>query len=384
MNSDDTDLASIFYTTDGTDPDTSATRTQYTSAIHLTATTTLKFIGYDNFDNKGTAGEETYTLDTTGPTVTADPTSTPFGPLGLDVELNSDDTDLASIFYTTDGTDPDTSATRTQYTSAIHLTATTTLKFIGYDNFDNKGTAGEETYTLDTTGPTVTADPTSTPFGPLGLDVELNSDDTDLASIFYTTDGTDPDTSATCTQYTSAIHLTATTTLKFIGYDNFDNKGTAGEETYTLDTTGPTVTASPPGGTFGVTGTSVTLSSEIGVTIYYTTDGTTPTGSSTPYSAAISISATTTLKAIAKDTLGNFGDVMTEVYTIDSTGPSVTATPNGGTYTSSQSVTLSSESGATIYYTTDGTTPSGSSTSILKCNIDYSNYDPQGHSKRHT
>ena len=65
------------------------------------------------------------------PTVTADPTSTPFGPtLGLDVELNSDDTDLASIFYTDDGTDPDTSATRTRYTSAIHLTATTTLKFI--------------------------------------------------------------------------------------------------------------------------------------------------------------------------------------------------------------------------------------------------------------
>ena len=85
-------------------------------------------------------GEETYTLDDTGPTVTANPTSTAFGPtLGLDVELNSDDTDLASIFYTTDGTDPDTSATRTGYTTAIHLTATTTIKFIGYDNFDNAG-----------------------------------------------------------------------------------------------------------------------------------------------------------------------------------------------------------------------------------------------------
>ena len=34
----------------------------------------------------------------------------------MDVDLNSDDTDLASIFYTTDGTDPDTSATRTEYT----------------------------------------------------------------------------------------------------------------------------------------------------------------------------------------------------------------------------------------------------------------------------
>ena len=88
---------------------------EYTSAIHLTATTTLKFIGYDNFDNAGTPGEETYTLDDTGPTVTANPTSTAFGPtLGLDVELIL--TILILLQYSTqhDGTDPDTSATRTR------------------------------------------------------------------------------------------------------------------------------------------------------------------------------------------------------------------------------------------------------------------------------
>ena len=59
-------------------------------------------------------------VDTHTPTVTANPTSTPFGPLGLDVELNSDDTDFASIFYTTDGTDPDTSATRT-HTQVLYI-----------------------------------------------------------------------------------------------------------------------------------------------------------------------------------------------------------------------------------------------------------------------
>ena len=90
-------------------------------------------------------------------------------------------------------------------------------------------------------------------------------------------------------------------------------------EVYTIDNTGPTVTATPNGGTYA-TSQSVTLSSESGATIYYTTDGTTPSGSSTQYSSAISITATTTLKAIAKDTRDNFGTVMTEVYTIN-TGP---------------------------------------------------------------
>ena len=369
LNSDDTDLASIFYTTDGTDPDTSATRTEYTGTIHLTVTTTLKFIGYDNFDNKGTPGEETYTLDTTGPTVTADPTSTAFGPLGLDVDLNSDDTDLASIFYTTDGTDPDTSATRTEYTGTIHLTVTTTLKFIGYDNFDNKGTPGEETYTLDTTGPTVTADPTSTAFGPLGLDVDLNSDDTDLASIFYTTDGTDPDTSATRTEYTGTIHLTVTTTLKFIGYDNFDNKGTPGEETYTLDTTGPTVTADPTSTAFGPLGLDVDLNSDDTdlASIFYTTDGTDPDTSATrtEYTGTIHLTVTTTLKFIGYDNFDNKGTPGEETYTLDTTGPTVTADPTSTAFGPlGLDVDLNSDDTdlASIFYTTDGTDPDTSAT----------------------
>lgn len=45
--------------------------------------------------------------------------------------------------------------------------------------------------------------------------------------------------------------------------------------------------------------TQVTITAEEGATIKYTTDGTTPTSSSSTYSAALTISATTTVKAIA-------------------------------------------------------------------------------------
>ena len=62
----------------------------------------------------------------------------------------------------------------------------------------------------------------------------------------------------------------------------------------------------PDGGTFE-TSQSVTLACDTsGATIYYTADGTTPTTASTEYTGAISLTATTTIKAIAvKDGMSN-------------------------------------------------------------------------------
>ncbi|MBZ0155680.1 MAG: chitobiase/beta-hexosaminidase C-terminal domain-containing protein, partial [Alphaproteobacteria bacterium] len=77
-----------------------------------------------------------------------------------------------------------------------------------------------------------------------------------------------------------------------------------------LDTTSPTVAASPSGGTYPVA-QSVTLTCSDGTgsgctQIYYTTDGSTPTTSSSVYSSAINISAPyTKLQYFAKDMAGN-------------------------------------------------------------------------------
>lgn len=76
---------------------------------------------------------------------------------------------------------------------------------------------------------------------------------------------------------------------------------------------------------------SVTIScSTTGATIYYTTDGGTPSSSSTEYEGAISVSATQTIKAIAiKDGLTN-SEVATATYTITE-GPDETITFAGNT-----------------------------------------------------
>ena len=111
---------------------------------------------------------------------------------------------------------------------------------------------------------------------------------------------------------------------------------------------------------------SVTISDgTAGASIYYTTDGTTPTAGSTLYAGAITVDSTETIKAIA--VAGGFSNsaVGTATYTITTVSPAATPTfsPAAGTYTSAQSVTISdTTAAATIYYTTNGATPTTAST----------------------
>lgn len=107
-----------------------------------------------------------------------------------------------------------------------------------------------------------------------------------------------------------------------------------------------------------------------GASIYYTTDGvTTPTAGSTLYTAPISVAGSgtnMTIKAITIKSGLTSSSVVTNSYSIDYDNcASPTFSPNSGTFTSATSVTITSATtGATIHYTTDGTTPTTGSSSI--------------------
>nr|MCR5851090.1 chitobiase/beta-hexosaminidase C-terminal domain-containing protein [Bacteroidaceae bacterium] len=89
--------------------------------------------------------------------------------------------------------------------------------------------------------------------------------------------------------------------------ENQNQNGGSGSQT---SLTAPTISGTSP----FAESTSVTMSGPSGAEIRYTTDGSTPTSSSSLYSSALNLSATTTVKAIAiKD--GQSSEVTTKVFT---------------------------------------------------------------------
>jgi hypothetical protein len=119
----------------------------------------------------------------------------------------------------------------------------------------------------------------------------------------------------------------------------------------------------PPPGTY-TSAQSVAISNGMAnASIYYTTNGSTPTSNSTLYTAPVSVSASETIQAIAIASGYPNSGVASAAYAITPPAAAPTFSEPGGTFTSAQTVSLSDTTpNATIYYTTDGSIPTTAST----------------------
>jgi len=234
------------------------------------------------------------------------------------------------------------------------------------------------TFSLDTAAPVTTPSLAGGVFGSTQT-VTLTCDDgagTGCANTFYTTD---PEAAAAdFLPYTSALNVSATAVLRFYSTDSAGNQEAVLEETYVIDADGPAVTASPEAGWIASYYVYISLTCDDGAgvgcdTIYYTTDGTDPTPSSTAFTPAtdlVYVYDATEVRFSATDLLGNAGPIGSVTYTPDFDAPWVSYTlSNGEVFSSSTDFSLTctdSTSGCDVLrYTLDGTSPS------LTSGIDY-------------
>jgi hypothetical protein len=266
----------------------------------------------------------------------------------------SDSTSGATVYYTTNGSTPTTSSA--VYSSAITVSATETLEALATHSGDSNSAVGSAAYTIQVATPTFS--PTAGTYS--SAQTVTISDSTSGSTIYYTTNGTTPTTSSTV--YSSAITVSTTETLEAIATASGYAQSAVGSAAYTINGPAATPTFNPTAGTYSSAQTVTISDSTSGSTIYYTTNGTTPTTSSAVYSSAITVSATETLETIATKTGYSQSAVGSAAYTINGPAATPTFNPTAGTYSSAQTVTISdSTSGSTIYYTTNGTTPTTSS-----------------------
>ena len=139
-------------------------------------------------------------------------------------------TEGAKIYYTTDGSDP--TASSTEYTDAINVTEAVTLKAIAVKDGMNNSAVASVSYTIKGT---VSTPAFSVASGAVNSGTSVTiSCATEGAKIYYTTDETEP--TASSTEYTEAISVTESVTLKAIAVKDGMNNSAVASASYTIYT----------------------------------------------------------------------------------------------------------------------------------------------------
>ncbi|WP_263352666.1 chitobiase/beta-hexosaminidase C-terminal domain-containing protein [Acidicapsa acidisoli] len=129
----------------------------------------------------------------------------------------------------------------------------------------------------------------------------------------------------------------------------------------TMPATSPTFV--PAAGTYTVAQTVTITDATPGASLYYTTDGSAPSGSSARYTSPIAVKSTATVRAVAIAPEYAPSGVASASYTISPTPATPTFSVPSGTYTSAQTVAIAdTTSGVRIYYTLNGANPTIQST----------------------
>ena len=177
------------------------------------------------------------------------------------------------------------------------------------------------------------------------------------ATIYYTIDGSTPDSSSNVYSSDKGVVLDRNMTLKAMAIKEglVDSSVTAVQ--YKVQVNAPSIGLKS--GTYGTDQETEITCSTSDAQIYYTIDGTSPIESSTriPYSQRIAVDRNVSINAYAKKDGLEPSKVMSEAYVFQCAAPVFNL--DSGEFRNAQVVTISTSTvGGGIFYTTDGSDPS--------------------------
>lgn len=350
--------ATVYYTTDGSEPTEASI--EYTEAFTIDSTVsptvTVKTKAFLADWLPSATNTYSYTFQAEAPAFT--PPSGSYAS-ATDIVLTSGTTG-AQIYYTTDGTTPDMSSNL--YTGLITITSTSTIKAIAYNGNYLPSAITSATYGIGTNLQVVALPEFSVAPGTYQIAQNIGLiTATPNASIYYTTNGTEPTMESTLYTAPIEVPLHSTITIKALAVRDGWIPSQVATATYTVTGQVAPVVFSPAGGSYLTTQNVVLTSATEGAYFRYTTDGSEPDGSSQLFTSAIVVSSSQTIKAKAFRALWAASDTASETYNIYGTTSFAAPVfnPAPGTYNTSQGITISAPVPATaqVYYTIDGTDP---------------------------
>lgn len=247
----------------------------------------------------------------------------------------------------------------------------------GFDNSGNLGSLNDLWIFQSSVGTLPAVTPAFSPGTGIyaaGQTVQI-SDATPSATIYYTTNGSTPSTSSLV--YSGPITISSTETLTAIATANNYATSAPAAANFTIATRTDTPTFNVPGGTYSTVQVVTISDPSTGSTIYYTTDGSTPSASSPVYTSAITVASTATINAVAIAPSLAMSAVATATYTIppnfsitlsptvvtvDSGAPgytNLTVTPWGGINSAISFACSGLPANATCSFSPTSVTPSG-------------------------